>query len=172
MKAATIHPLGAWVDEEGGLGEWVWREGGANAHGRDNCTISQFYIWMNVMGPGWLRHPRRHKQTSDDASSRACEAPSHICQRHPHPRHTTWGNMGSDKRNATSPFCMDKHPSQCFKLLMKICCCCCCTNPEMVGPISCTQHRAPLSLTLSLSPLVFQLPWQIWLVVPFAKFVQ
>ncbi len=62
--------------------------------------------------------------------------------------------MGSEKRNATSPFCMDKHPSQCFKLLMKICCCCCCTNPEMVGPISCTQHRAPLSLThsLSLSP--------------------
>ncbi len=133
-------------------------------------AISRFYIRMNVMGPGRLCHPRRHKQRSDDASSRACEAPSHICQQHPRAtqHEKTWVRK---KRNATSPFCMDKHSSQFFKLLMKICCCCC-TNPEMVGPISCTQHRATLSLSLSLSPLVFQLRWQIWLVVSFAKFVQ
>ncbi len=147
----------------GEVGERVgWRTGG-----RGNCTISQFYIWMNVMGPGRLCHPRHHKWMSDDASSRACEAPSHICQQHPRAtqHEKTWVRK---KRNATSPFCMDKHPSQFLKLLMKICSCCC-TNPEMVGPISSTQHRAPLSL--SLSPLVFQLRWQIWLVVSFAKFV-
>ncbi len=76
------------------------------------------------------------------------------------------------KKNATSPFCIHKNTQvSFFQLLMKICCCCSCTNPEMVGPISCTQHCASLS-SLSLSPLVFQLQWQIWLVVSFAKFVQ
>jgi hypothetical protein len=97
-----IHPLGDWDVEEGGLGEWVWREGwlelrGKSGSGRGggrarwadgrerqlhNFTILHTDGWM-LMGPSWLWQPRRHKQRSDDASSRAFEAPSRICQQHP-----------------------------------------------------------------------------------------
>lgn len=85
-QLSFIH-WGGWVDEEGGFGErFGWNLGqvgervGWRVGVRGNCTISQFYIWMNVMGPGRLCHPRRHKWTSDDPSLCACEAPSHICQ--------------------------------------------------------------------------------------------
>ncbi len=101
------------------------------------------------MGPGWLWHPRRHKQRSDDASSRAFEAPSRICQQPPRAtqHEKTWVR---GKNTQLRPSAWTNTQVRFSKLLMKICCCCCCTNPEMVGPISCTQHRAPLSLSLSL----------------------
>jgi hypothetical protein len=144
-----IHPMGGWVDQEGGLGEWVLREGWSELRGswgkggvagrRERQLHNFTYGWMlwdpvgcvilDATNNGVMVQVRVHSKLLLISAN---NTPA------PH-------NM---RKHGTLPFCIDKHSSQFFKLLMKICCCCC-TNPEMVGPISCTQHRATLSLSLS-----------------------
>jgi len=85
---SSIGGLSWWRRWVGGVGLYrvgwnlgeVGERAGWRAGTRVNCTILHT---DEVMGPRRLCHPRRHKRTSDDPSSRACEAPSHVCQ-HPH----------------------------------------------------------------------------------------